>query len=443
MAYFGIIAYTIFLYIRPQDIFPMLYDFPIMGITIGFTILASLFTQGFWKRPLIYSIQDKFMILFLIALILPYIFQTYLTGTINAFTEFSKIIIVYLLINRLVDTPAKLKGYIVVLVVLTILLAVQGLQQHYTGFGWGGQIPFLQREGGGFVSSRILDPDKLELYQQFRMQEGILMRITGTGIFQDPNDLALALVVAVPFLAYGVLKGRSSAYRLLCLFFLLLIINAIYFTNSRGGIITLGIIFLIFFANRFGLKKGIIVGFLAVSFMFFFAPSRGQSIDMEESGTRVVRWSEALQVFKSAPLFGVGMNMYNEYYEKTAHNTFLLALSETGMFGTFMLIGLFYTTFKELRAIAKSNGDEELKATANLLNITIIGFLIGSFFLSRLYIPVPYILIALAVATSNIVDRKDMRMAFTFKDARNIFVIMLFLIASFYLFGRFYWARMG
>ncbi len=443
MAYFGLIAYTTFLYIRPQDIFPLLYSFPIMGITVGLTIIASLFTQGFWKRPLIYSLQDKFMILFLIALILPHIFQTYLDGAINSFTDFSKIIIIYLLINRLVDTPAKLKGYIIVLVVLTILLAVQGLQQHYTGFGWGGQIPFLQGEGGGFVRSRVIEPEKIEQYEKFRMQEGILMRITGTGIFQDPNDLALALVIAVPFIVHGILKGRPLLFKLLCLFFLLLIINAIYLTNSRGGMITLGIIFLIFFANRFGLKKGIIVGFLAVSFMFFFAPSRTQSIDMEESGTRTVRWSEGLQVFKSAPLFGVGMNMYEEYQSQTAHNTFLLALAETGMFGTFMIIGLFYTTYKRLRAIEKSPANEDLKTEANLLNITIIGFVVGSFFLSRLYIPVPYILIALAVAIANMIDKKDIETGFTFKDARNIFAIMFFLIASFYLFGRFYWARMG
>ncbi len=421
----------------------MLYDFPIMDVAVGFTILASLFTQGFWKRPLIHSIQDKFLILFLVALILPHIFQTYLQGTIDAFTEFSKIIIIYLLINHLVDTPAKLKGYIVVLVVLTILLAVQGLQQYYTGFGWGGQIPFLQREGGGFVRSRVIEPEKIERYQQFRMQEGILMRITGTGIFQDPNDLALALVVAVPFLAYGVLKGRSSAFRLLCLFFLLLIINAIYLTNSRGGMVTLGLIFLIFFTNRFGLKKGIIVAFMAVSFMFFFAPSRGQSIDMEESGTRVARWSEALQVFKAAPIFGVGMNMYSEYYALTAHNTFLLALAETGVFGTFMIIGLFYTTFKRLRAIQRGNGDEEIKATANLLNIAIIGFLAGSFFLSRLYIPVPYMFVALAVAAANIAGEGNSKIDFTFKDAVNIFGIMLFITASFYFFGRFYWAGRG
>src|SRR6202035_4664194 len=80
-----------------------------------------------------------------------------------------------------------------------------------------------------------------------------------TGIFSDPNDLALAMAMALP-LALGAVLGKTRAWtRLWSLATIPVLIWTIFVTNSRGGMLALGAAVFLFFGKKLG-RVGIIVG---------------------------------------------------------------------------------------------------------------------------------------------------------------------------------------
>ncbi len=88
---------------------------------------------------------------------------------VAAFIDFGKTIVLYFLVVNIVNSERRFKIVITLLIILTTLLAIHGIYQHNTGLGWAGQ---------------TMDKDG---------------RIKWIGIFNDSNDLALALIIIVPF----------------------------------------------------------------------------------------------------------------------------------------------------------------------------------------------------------------------------------------------------
>src|SRR5205823_13105390 len=78
------------------------------------------------------------------------------------------------------------------------------------------------------------------------------VRALGTGIFGDPNDLALAMAMALPF-ALGMAFTKGKAWtRTWTLATIPILIWTIFVTNSRGGMLALGACIYIFFGRRLG-----------------------------------------------------------------------------------------------------------------------------------------------------------------------------------------------
>ncbi|MEO7331490.1 MAG: hypothetical protein ABI193_23140 [Minicystis sp.] len=90
-------------------------------------------------------------------------------------------------------------------------------------------------------------------------------RVRYLGVLQDPNECALATVLAVPF-SFAFFERKKTSLRLLLLLVTLAMIAAVnIFTKSRGGQLVFGTTLGVYFVRKFGYKKGIIAaGALAV-----------------------------------------------------------------------------------------------------------------------------------------------------------------------------------
>jgi O-antigen ligase len=305
-------------------------------------------------------------------------------------------LVVYLLIVNIVTTPSRLRTTLWLLIGLSAVLAVQGIQQHKAGVGWAGQ-PTL--DGG---------------------------RITWIGIFEDPNDLALAFVIVAPLLLGSIFGRGFFIFKVVPLAFLLLLVYGIYLTNSRGGVLALMASFAYFFIKRSRFRVlGGIVGLSMAALIFLFGPSRLGMLSAEESSSagRLDAWYHGFQLLKSSPVFGAGMNMFTEDFPITAHNSFVLAFAELGIVGYLVWVALLYVTFKTFTIIQKN--DPRLASYAFGLQAGLVGFGAAAFFLSRTYILLPYLLVALSAAMLNIARRANpaVDLVMTGTDRRNILLI--------------------
>jgi O-antigen ligase len=209
-----------------------------------------------------------------------------------------------------------------------------------------------------------------------------------------------------------------------------ILVWTVYVTNSRGGMLALAAAMLFFFGRRLG-KWGLIVGAVAALGLFTFGPSRmsQMSSDEESAQGRVLAWESGLEMLGHSPLWGVGKGEFLSYHSLTAHNSLVLCMAELGLLGTACWIGLFYFAFRDSRRMTvptdgrSREGDEELNpigitpvrslaarfaSTADLsLQVSLIAFLIGGFFLSRTYTPPLYVYLALTVAAARVVAARS------------------------------------
>lgn len=393
MAFISLLLYITVIYLRPQEWVPAVYGWQLLDILAIVTIFFWIFTGTGSRIKFVKAPHNIFLLGFLGALVASHLSHLYMWGAFNAFIDFTKMVIMFFLIINLVNSTKKFKITIGLLIILTLILAVQGIMQYRTGFGLAGQ-PLV--EGG---------------------------RITWIGIFNDPNDLALAFVIVVAILLTFLFGQSAFKLKILTLPILATLLYATYLTNSRGGMLALmAIVFFYFVKRTRRFLSGAIVGMALIMVIFSFGPSRLASLSAQEESAygRIEAWYEGIQMIKSNPIFGVGYHMFTEDYPRTAHNSFVLATAETGLIGLFFWIGLIYFSFKSLSLVQVS--DTSLKPYALGLQVGLIGFLAAAFFLSRTYITLPYIIFALSAALLNIARQKDGKLEnrFVFQDIRNI-----------------------
>jgi len=378
MAYLLALAYLACIYIRPAEIVAGWASIPFAGIVASVAAVCaagSLFLRPrrFWDLP-----QDWFVAGFLLAIVASNAAWGWMGGALHAAVTMAPAAFAYFLLRIAVESPRQLRIVGYTLVALTVWHAANGIIQFHTGTGLGGINPI---EADSFA---VEDGDPLET-----------RRIRGTGIFNDPNDLALTLAIAVPFLA-GPLTRRDTSRPVRVLTFLLLmpIGLALYYTNSRGGMLGLLVGVVPYGYRRFGRITGALAATALCASVVVLGPSRMANLDASESSAqdRVQSWAEGLQMLKSHPLFGVGFGRYTEFNELVAHNSFVHALGELGVCGSFFLVGMGYWFFQSTnRARTTDDGGwgDDLRRSGMALAVC-------AMFLSRQYNMLLFVWLALS-----------------------------------------------
>ena len=177
--------------------------------------------------------------------------------------------------------------------------------------------------------------------------------------FNDPNDFAQILIVALPLLFIAWEPRRTVRNCLLVLVPAAALIWAIFLTHSRGALVGLAVVALFAVRGKLGTTGAAIVtgllvlGLLAVDF------TGGRQISAGEGADRLEAWATGLELFKRAPLFGIGFGGFTDFNEITAHNSFVLCLAELGFAGSIVWVAMLVSTMLGLNRIIAGNENAE------------------------------------------------------------------------------------
>jgi hypothetical protein len=239
-------------------------------------------------------------------------------------------------------------------------------------------------------------------------------RTTYLGVLADPNELALAITLAVPF-AFAAFEIRKTITR-----FILLLATlgfgavALVLTRSRGGQIALAAVLGAYFIRRHGKLRGALVAAAFTAPMAALGGRSGDSAD-QSSLDRLTAAGAGIKLLMAYPIRGVGYSLYTDHHPLTAHNAYVLAAAELGLLGLVLFCLLLLLSFKITIAVLHhpfAAGDPEgrvLRALAMAELAALTGIVLGVFFLSWTYHFVLWIHLGLSGAFFTVMQRKDPR----------------------------------
>jgi putative inorganic carbon (HCO3(-)) transporter len=381
MAYILCLAYVIIVYVRPGELVPEWAGLPIALVAGLVAAVGAALSVVLKPRPVAESPIDWCFLGFLVASVVSNPGNGWFGGGSLAFFDLLPLACFYFLIRVTVRTSRQIRGLVLVLILLGMFQAVNGIVQYRTGTGIGGSTAILDR-------ASVAD-DEEEVHE--------IHRIRGTGIFNDPNDLAMSMLVVFPFLFTMVLSpDPGKVRRLFGCASAGTLGYALVLTQSRGGFVGFGALCAAYVYRRLGRTRGLLLALAIFGIVVGAGSGRGDTLDASEGSAqgRVQAWSAGLEMFKSNPVFGVGYGQFIEHHERVAHNTFVHTLAEIGFPGAFFLVGTYYWFFA-----GTGSGRNVAGASASPLARDLwasgIGAVACSWFLSRQYIPVLYLPVAL------------------------------------------------
>jgi putative inorganic carbon (HCO3(-)) transporter len=393
MAYVLCLIYIAVIYIRPGEInqaWASLHLAEATGVVAAVTAAFSVFLR---PRPFANLPNDWCFLGFFCAALLSNPLGGSLSNVSRVFFELTPLAFFYFFIRVTVQTKRQMAGLVFVLCLLTVFQAASGIVQHQTGTGFGG-------------STAIVIPGQ-EFPQDGESADQV--RIRGTGIYGDPNDLAMSLLIVLPFLFTTALSSESGLFlRLTGLGAIGTIVYAISLTQSRGGFLGLGALCASYVYRRFGRVSALVAVIVIVGVGLASGPSRLQQIDSREGSSqgRVLAWSAGLQMLKSNPVLGVGYGQFAVLHERAAHNSFVDTLGELGLVGGFFFIGMFYW-FMVGNGVTRNVAGAASSPLARDLWASVIGLIVCVCFLSREYVPALYVPLAMGATRMTLEQKTD------------------------------------
>jgi O-antigen ligase len=321
--YRGLLTFTAVLLLRPQDQFHALNSLHIAEIAAVMGIGPMLLHRFARRLPVFRMTPETIGLLTFGAVILATApFSIWPGGVADVFIEYTKVVIVFVLMLNTLTTPKRLE-----------------------------QITWLIIVSCGYIAARAV----------FDYARGVNLvedgRVAGAvgGIFGNPNDLALNMVTFMPAALMVALTPRHSlARRGIAAAAVMLMLATVVFTRSRGGAVGLGVMLasLLFLGRR--IRPGFAAMALAAVLLAvpFTPPSfwdRMSTIFDEQqdalhyTGSREARrvlLEEGLQTFWEFPVTGVGAGQFKNYNPpgrrerwRETHNAVIQVAAETGIFG--------------------------------------------------------------------------------------------------------------
>ena len=377
MAYLLCLVYVVIVYVRPAEIVPQWASLPIAQTAGVVGAVVAAFSVYLRPRPVLNSPVDWCFIGFCLASIASNPANGWFGGGYVAFLDLLPLACFYFLVRLTVETRRQLRGLIVLLIALSLFQAVNGIVQYHTGTGIGGSTA---------IADRVQTEDESG-------EPARIMRIRGTGIFNDPNDLAMSMLVVFPFILTGILSPRPGALRrMIGLAAIGVLGYALYLTQSRGGFIGFAALSAAYLYRRTSRWLAIAAAIAIFATVLAVGSRRGEVIDASEGSAqgRVQAWSAGIEMLKTNPLFGVGYDQFVEHHDRVAHNSFVHTFAETGMIGAYCLVGVFF--YFLVGNGARRNVSNAAQSTlARDIWASGIGVIACAWFLSRQYIPVLYL----------------------------------------------------
>ncbi len=383
------LALNAILLVRPQEWIPGLqlpfYEILILCcvlVTVG-PVFEQVNSRSLASNPISLCVLGVFA-----GIVLSHVAHSWLEGARTTGIPFLKVVLYYFLLVGVARSPWRLRvamGGLVLCISLVTFLAVLQYHDVIDIAGWDVTLDGrFDKETGDLVFDR---------------------RMVGVGIFNDPNDLALILVVGIALGLYFATEPAASVARLFWLAQLALFVYGLTLTRSRGGLIALLAGAAVLVKSRFGWWRTLPLFAIALPAALLLFGSRQTnilaSLESDTGQGRIQIWSEGLALFRRQPLFGIGAGQYQDNVGFVAHNSFVHCYAELGMFGGTFFAGAFCCALWSMAQLARGRPGVRPPGITRLgpyLTAALCAYAAGVLSLSRSYELPTYIVLGLVAA---------------------------------------------
>jgi hypothetical protein len=393
----GLLALVAVDYLRPQEYLPFLNAVPLLHVATALALLGFVLDLRLGLSRL-QPAPHLVLTLLLAAWCL-------VTVVVKAREQFPMRaqgllipIAIYLLVAHGIQTFRMLQVACGLLLAIALALAGLGVHQGLSDYGChrvttrSGYIVLLHDgrpcspeersvcEGNGAEPGAEYECEKVGLLGT-QSDHG---RVRYRGTLQDPNELSLAIGVALPF-AFALLDRRRSIPRLALVVLATAAIGlCTYFTQSRGGLLVYLAVLGVYFVRRYGVMRGLVVGAALALPLLLFGGRSGADVDASTT-ERLECWWVGLHLAAASPVFGVGYGQFTDHHYLTAHSSFVLATAELGLPGMLLWSAIAYVAVKIPIQALRAQVAPVARTWAVAILASTIGLLVGSMFLSYAY----------------------------------------------------------
>jgi O-antigen ligase len=397
-------------YLGPSTLFGPLAAAHIELILAALALFVSLpALQGslIWKTP-----QSLALIGLAFAVLLSILTTGWAGGAMMGFLTFIPSAFAYFLVCLHCNSKKRIQLLILMLLFVCLFVIARGYYDLQQG---------------------LTDSDYL--FAQSNDAGEVFYRIRGQDFINDPNDFAQLIVCVVPLVFIfwrpkKILKNVTFVIVPECL-----LLFGAFLTHSRGSVLALLAIVVVAARRRIGtlpsllLAVGLFVGASALHF------TGGREISAESGSGRMDLWAGGMQALKSHPLFGVGFGQLPDYIGMTAHNSVVVCAAELGLIGLYFWSLFVFPTLRAVLAIASpakvSEGEQvviekaprpflrltvgieeldktEINRLGRLMLLSLTGFLVAAWFLSRAFVMTLFLLGGLVEVIFEMARRRSM-----------------------------------
>lgn len=360
--FLGLLIYSTFFLIRPQEIYRILSSVPIpFELVTAILLLITLAFKLKIEKQLKLSITniDKSILFFLFITFLSMIFCMWFDRSWDAWYKLFSYAIVYFMITHLVESKKQLDYFIYFLIFTSIFHAGTSILNYYNGI------------------------------YQYRMG---IKRAIGMGTsYSNPNSLAATLAYTLPFLYYTFVTHKRILYKIISILITLLFFWCIILTGSRTGMA--GVIFisiLLMWQNKNKVANITILLLLGVT-LWIAMPAKYQerflstsdisseSYAAESARGRIDGLVNGFLLMIERPILGFGIgcfaiangSIYGRGYLQ-AHSLPGQLMGEIGLLGIIAFIIWMYYLFKNMKNHNRYEfGDNEFNTKVKYLVISL------------------------------------------------------------------------
>jgi putative inorganic carbon (HCO3(-)) transporter len=385
-------------YFRPQSYWPILGALKITTLlplaVIGLSALSQPGIDRISNTAVLAHRNSKWLYYFMALLVISMFVADVTLYAKNALDTAFAFFLLYFVTVKEVTTVAKLKGVFGALIVAHLLLII-------------------------FNPELVTHPEARSYLNHAYLGDG--------------NDFALSLCILVPMALFIVQDSSSRWVKGTAIFALIVCVLAIVGTQSRGGTLALSAVLLYQWwrsskkiAGLFAMAALVVVALMYAPTEYFDRMHSLQNYQEEGSAQgRITAWKASLRMAADHPITGVGAGHFpvkfgTQYFPPemaegapwlTAHSIYFLILGELGIPGIVFLIvvifGTMWQTDRKLGVLGALGGKEaqRLRRLYLCLNSSMLAYAVAGAFLSALYYPHIFILLAMFACMEEIQQR--------------------------------------
>jgi hypothetical protein len=399
-SFYLLVGFMLIEYGRPQSFVAAISSLHPGWIFHSLLMLVLIARRGFRLR----LVETKFFFVILILMVLHILLARNTYWAFHVWKSSFLYFIVYLYMVSVLDSVSKINRFVQVWIVILVICAAVGIKN-------GGRVP-------------------------------------NSAFMEDENDFALVLCMGISYAFFLFQSSDTWKGRLFNAVACMIFVSAVVASFSRGGFLGLISTTLYCWYRSKRRLQGIMVIFMVVTVMFFAAPQKywermrtikEDNIERGSGEERWYAWMLATKMFRDQPVIGVGQGNYAfrvidyEDYEalhgtsragRVAHSLYFTLISELGIVGVLCFFGMLSCFYRNGRGILQqrcrdsilldsesfkqveyfdlnSQQRSTLKFVALGTEGALVGYLVAGTFLSVLYYPHFWLLLAVNVACKN------------------------------------------